>query len=707
MPYVDDDEPPGMGFHGTRPGVSAADLAFAEPGAAAPFGGSPHGGAWGDDDDGDGWDEPPLWLLRGGGGFRFPRPAGSPWRGRPAPHRSRGGMPRRGRAREMEIGALQPEREGEGEAEMFPMHASPYAAPGSLRPRSTLGMRGRKAARRIGWRLRLPHGALHTILARLRPEQLRGLAGGHLPADPAPAVTAAVGAIARRARPAGRLSGGFAVFATPGWRLLVRPVGELEGEIVSLRPAEAEGETGPAGGRKAPPSRAPARLDCASVDVDCRDLPADEKHPVKKSPNREGSFTRRPTGNPGVDLSIQLFDYDVNDWIVSKPKHVEALDLVLAFIRSRAAASEDPIEVTLSGATSLTGSKAHNDQLSCRRAICAAAQLRAFLPADILARTKFDTAGNGFKEATCRIDPNTGRNECELPEFRSVLVSVHAPGQKPERVEVLPEGWDRYAIRCCSFQTQSLAEVLVGELLSRGLAAIPESVRKQIPPSILDQGWLAEAFRAAIDRIPKLAALLGKFARFFPAEIVRDTGVFQIVETGKAEPGSITLCWVGFGIRIPVPSAEGLDRIVGRLPAPLRERAKAALRALTGARGMVPALASATPGPFKPFALDRNVRLQDFAGSAQMGKDALSVGKVTVMFGSPTFTTLRGPRARITPASCSDCAGSVIPVQVGDGTGFELFGVTHGTLASGSCVCGAPAAAARRVRLPARRAVRA
>jgi hypothetical protein len=385
---------------------------------------------------------------------------------------------------------------------------------------------------------------------------------------------------------------------------------------------------------------------------------------------------------------------------------VEALDLVLAFIRARAAASNDPIEVTLSGATSLTGSKAHNDQLSCKRAICAASQLRAFLSAEILARTKFDTAGSGFKDATCRVDPKSGRNECELPEFRSVLVSVHAPGQKPPPIEVLPEGWDRYAIRCCSFQTQTLVEVLVGELLERGLAAIPESVRRLIPPSILDQGWLADAFRAAIKRIPKLAALLGKLARFFPAEIVRDTGVFQIVETDKAEPGSITLCWSGFGIRIPVPSAEGLDKIVARLPPAMREKAKAVLRVLTRAGGMVPALASTTPGPFKPFALDRKIRLQDFAGSAQMGKDAFSVGRVTVMFGSPAFTRL-GSHARITPASCGDCGASAIPVQVGDGTGFELFGVTQGTLASGSCVCGGPAEAARRVRRPARRAVRA
>lgn len=96
-----------------------------------------------------------------------------------------------------------------------------------------------------GYRLRLPHQGVHTILARLRPEQLRALTGGGLPADPAAAVARGVGRIARRARRMGRLRnrrGGpsLDVFGTPGFRLLVRPTGEMEGEILAVTPVEGE-----------------------------------------------------------------------------------------------------------------------------------------------------------------------------------------------------------------------------------------------------------------------------------------------------------------------------------------------------------------------------------------------------------------------------------------------------------------------------------
>jgi hypothetical protein len=88
-------------------------------------------------------------------------------------------------------------------------------------------------------KLRLPHSALHAVLARWRPEQLRRLAGGGLSADPTPAVVRGIARIARQARRMGRWrSGGdgeaLEVFATPGYRLLVRRTGPREGEIVML-----------------------------------------------------------------------------------------------------------------------------------------------------------------------------------------------------------------------------------------------------------------------------------------------------------------------------------------------------------------------------------------------------------------------------------------------------------------------------------------
>jgi hypothetical protein len=96
-----------------------------------------------------------------------------------------------------------------------------------------------------GYRLRLPHAGLHTILGRLRPEQLRALSGGALPADPAAAVARGVGRIARRARRLGRFRGApggprLDVFGTPGFRLLVRPTGEMEGEILAVAPVAGE-----------------------------------------------------------------------------------------------------------------------------------------------------------------------------------------------------------------------------------------------------------------------------------------------------------------------------------------------------------------------------------------------------------------------------------------------------------------------------------
>jgi hypothetical protein len=129
---------------------------------------------------------------------------------------------------EMEMVALQPE------SEAFPMSATPFSRPARYGGVPRYGARP--------WRLRFPHRGLHAVLSRLRPEQLRGLAGGDLPPDPAPAVMRAVARLARAARPAGRLSGGFTVFATPGWRMLVRPLGELQGEIVAVRPVDGEAE---------------------------------------------------------------------------------------------------------------------------------------------------------------------------------------------------------------------------------------------------------------------------------------------------------------------------------------------------------------------------------------------------------------------------------------------------------------------------------
>ena len=102
---------------------------------------------------------------------------------------------------------------------------------------------------RDGYTLQLPHDSLHTILSRLRPEQLRGITGGPLSGDPGPRLAQAVGRVAQAARRTPEsVGGGLPVFSAPGFRLLVRPRGPTQGEILMVRPeGEADSELMPVG----------------------------------------------------------------------------------------------------------------------------------------------------------------------------------------------------------------------------------------------------------------------------------------------------------------------------------------------------------------------------------------------------------------------------------------------------------------------------
>lgn len=96
---------------------------------------------------------------------------------------------------------------------------------------------------RDGYTLQLPHESLHTILSRLRPEQLRGITGGPLAGDPGPLLTRAVGRVAQAARRTPETLGGtLPVFSAPGFRLLVRPRGRTQGEILMVRPESEDSE---------------------------------------------------------------------------------------------------------------------------------------------------------------------------------------------------------------------------------------------------------------------------------------------------------------------------------------------------------------------------------------------------------------------------------------------------------------------------------
>jgi hypothetical protein len=189
----------------------------------------------------------PAGTLRSRSGARYPV-----FRGRMGSRsfrmvaRPRGGMGGRMRyevmAMEEETGGgdelLAMQREAGGEGELLALPGAGAATSAGYTPLSSAGG---------GYRLRLPHAALHTVLGRLGPEQLRTLTGGTLPADPAAAVARGVGRVARRARRLGRFRGApggprLDVFGTRGFRLLVRPTGEMEGEIVAVTPVAGEGE---------------------------------------------------------------------------------------------------------------------------------------------------------------------------------------------------------------------------------------------------------------------------------------------------------------------------------------------------------------------------------------------------------------------------------------------------------------------------------
>ncbi|CAA9319648.1 MAG: hypothetical protein AVDCRST_MAG89-1588, partial [uncultured Gemmatimonadetes bacterium] len=85
-----------------------------------------------------------------------------------------------------------------------------------------------------------------SILSRLRPDDLAKLAGGRLPADPAPTVVRSVARLTAQSKRRGSLRSRrtgqrMELFEAPGYSLLVRPAGEMQGEIVAVRP-EGEGE---------------------------------------------------------------------------------------------------------------------------------------------------------------------------------------------------------------------------------------------------------------------------------------------------------------------------------------------------------------------------------------------------------------------------------------------------------------------------------
>jgi hypothetical protein len=324
-----------------------------------------------------------------------------------------------------------------------------------------------------------------------------------------------------------------------------------------------------------------------------------------------------------------------------------------------------------------------------------------------------------------------GRSCClrsEIGEFRSVLVSLHRPGNPPPPVPVLPPIHTKFRIRCCSLKTESLGEFLIGNLVDRGIAALPESIRKEVERSAAAKSLLDKLAKELVAQLKKalarLPGALGKLAKAltqklpFPVEFVRDTAVFQIEERDKPNPKDIILCYTGFGLRLLFP--RDLPVLI---PEPLKKTLKEFLKKtlkvegsgidvlLDVLGGKIPSLESKIPGDFTNFDVVPSARalkpftLQSFAGDAVLLKGGDLPGHVRLGFDSRR--TFRHPdpvqRPRLV---CKGCTESIIPVKVGTGTGIEVVAPTSGTLVDGSCVCEAPKQVRAGFPQPARSAIR-
>ena len=100
-------------------------------------------------------------------------------------------------------------------------------------------------------------------------------------------------------------------------------------------------------------------------------------------------------------------------------------------------------------------------------------------------------------------------------------------------------------------------------------------------------------------------------------------------------------------------------------------------------------LDSNTPGPWKPFELNRRQRLAVFLGRAEIFIDIISdiqePGQITLGFDSRPWT-MPDKQQRTILRCQRGCAESVIQLQIAGG-GFDLLSVNVGDLESKGCAC--------------------
>ena len=433
----------------------------------------------------------------------------------------------------------------------------------------------------------------------------------------------------------------------------------------------------------------------------CRDYPDSYRKLIRRR-NTPGEVLNRTQGNPSTDLTLQFSDYDVNAYLAGeKAKHAANVGTITDFIRRRLAQGSS-VDVTITGSASHTGTREYNQELSDKRADCMARMIRASLTSSELARIRFDTHGEGFDKSKCE------GSQCELPGYRSVLVSVHAPNRPPTPIKPEPPGFDKFSIRCCSFHSKKIEEVALDALLRKLPEGMPRWAAEKIEPILRKRG--AEVLSKLLKRLPKLAQLSGdvkKLLKFLPVEITRQTAVFQIRERRDVpNPEQITLCYSGWGGRLALPLPGKLDDALDELLPPLpkfaprvmveaREQLKRLMKdelknLLPGrVASLLGKLDSNTPGPWKPFELNRRQRLAVFLGRAEIFIDIISdiqePGQITLGFDSRPWT-MPDKQQRTILRCQRGCAESVIQLQIAGG-GFDLLSVNVGDLESKGCAC--------------------
>lgn len=433
-------------------------------------------------------------------------------------------------------------------------------------------------------------------------------------------------------------------------------------------------------------------ISCSNITTDCMFLTPKEEKKVTKSKNQDGDFVDRTGGDRNVNFALQLTDYDINEWRIKKRNHNVAAGLIAEFIEKRAEGTTDDIEVTITGSASLTGKAEDNRVLACKRANCAKKHIIDTIQYKRwFNRVKFDTSGDGFLKARCKINPRTGKNECELPEYRSVLIQVHAPGKKPGPIPIVPSDllWNKFKVRCCSYKSEQIASALIGDLLDKALPSeVPGPIRDMFKSKAIE--WIKKAVKDIIKKnakLTKFSEAIGKALRFLPISIIRDKAVFQIIEREKTNPKETTLCFKGYGFRI-LNHRDALDAMP--LPDLIKKLIKKSLEEIPGFGKFIKPIESTTPGPYQNFDLNHMERLSAFIGDATIGRDVVTIGGVHLIFNSLPFRRFNPPRVRIEhcrTCACPDCDDNVVPLVVGNSKGLEFFAVTEGKLEKGDCRC--------------------